>query len=214
SLVLHELGHALVARRQGIDVQRIDLWFFGGLAQLSREPRSPGAEFDVAIAGPIVTLLVGIACGLGATLIEAHTSFLDAITLQGPKDASAGYDLLSFVAVMNIVLFVFNLAPGFPLDGGRIVFAAAWKLTGDRNRGMRIAGRGGVGFAYLLGGLGVYLLLRGAVGDGLWFLAIAYLLLPAARGAIAQGTMRHQLLTVTVADVMDPDPVTIDGETT
>ena len=214
SLVLHELGHALVARRQGIDVQRIDLWFFGGLAQLSREPRSPGAEFAVAIAGPIVTLLVAIACALAASLVDSSSHFIDAATLRQSASASPAYVLLSFVAAMNVVLFLFSLAPGFPLDGGRIVFAAAWKLTGDRNRGMRIAGRGGVGFAYLLGGLGVYLLLRGAVGDGLWFLAIAYLLLPAARGAIAQGTMRHQLLTVTVADVMDPDPVTIDGETT
>src|SRR3954447_8030155 len=80
SLVLHELGHALVARREGIEVERIDLWFFGGLAHLRSEPRSPGAEFAVAIAGPVVTLLVAIACAVGATVVDSGTHFLDAAT--------------------------------------------------------------------------------------------------------------------------------------
>src|SRR3954447_23253318 len=80
SLVLHELGHALVARREGIEVERIDLWFFGGLAQLASHPRSPGAEFAVAIAGPVVTLLVAIACAVGATVVDSGTHFLDAAT--------------------------------------------------------------------------------------------------------------------------------------
>jgi Zn-dependent protease len=211
SLVLHELGHALVAKWQGIEVERIDLWFFGGLAQLKREPRSPGAEFAVAVAGPLVTLLVAVGCAAAATAVDSSTHFLDAARLQANASASPAYVLLSFVAAMNVVLFIFNLAPGFPLDGGRIVFAAAWKLTHDRNRGMRIAGRGGVAFAYLLGGLGLYLLLTGAVGDGVWFIAIAWLLLPAARAAIVQSTMRARLLSVTVAEVMDPNPVVIEG---
>src|SRR4051812_40797852 len=214
SLVLHELGHALVARRQGIEVERIDLWFFGGLAQLRSEPRSPGAEFAVAIAGPVVTLLVAIGCAVGATVVDSSTHFLDAATLKASATASPAYVMLSFVAAMNVLLFVFNLAPGFPLDGGRIVYAAAWKLTGDRNRSMRIAGRGGVGFAYLLGGLGVYFLLTGSAGDGIWFVALAWLLLPAARAAIAQGQVADRLNQVTVADVMDPDPFTLDGDTT
>src|SRR3954454_292329 len=201
SLVFHELGHALVARWQGIEVERIDLWFFGGLAQLKREPRSPGAEFAVAAAGPLVTLIVAVACAAAATLVDSSTHFLDAARLQAGADAAPTYVLLSFVSAMNVVLFIFSLAPDSPLDGGRIVFAGAWKITGDRNRGMRIAGRGGVGFAYLLGGLGLYLLLTGAVGDGIWFVAIAWLLLPAARAAIVQSTMRARLLSVTVAEV-------------
>ncbi|HEY3021948.1 MAG TPA: M50 family metallopeptidase, partial [Solirubrobacteraceae bacterium] len=152
SLVLHELGHALVARRQGISVERIDLWFFGGLAQLRSEPRSPGAEFAVAIAGPLVTLLIAAGCAVAAALVDSSSHFVDAATLRGSASASPAFVLLSFVAAMNVLLFGFNLAPGFPLDGGRIVLAAGWKITGDRNRGLRIAGRGGVAFAYLLGG--------------------------------------------------------------
>src|SRR5436190_1853976 len=167
--------------------------------------------FAVAAAGPLVTLIVAVGCAAAATLVDSSTHFLDAARLQADTNASPAYVLLSFVSAMNVVLFIFNLAPGFPLDGGRIVFAGAWKVTGDRNKGMRIAGRGGVAFAYLLGGLGLYLLLTGAVGDGIWFVAIAWLLLPAARAAIVQGTMRARLLSVTVAEVMDPNPVVIEG---
>jgi Zn-dependent protease len=214
SLVLHELGHALVARRQGIQVERIELWFFGGLAQLRGEPRSPGAEFAVAVAGPVVTLVVFVVCAAAAALVDSSSHFVDAALLRSAATASPAYVMLSFVAAMNALLFVFNLAPGFPLDGGRIVFAAAWKLTGDRNRALRIAGRGGIWFAYLLGGFGLYLLIRGDVGNGLWFVVLAWFLLPAARAAVVSGTVSDQLQRVTVADVMDPHPFTLDGDTT
>src|SRR3954469_21889611 len=167
SLVLHELGHALVARRQGIQVERIELWFFGGLAQLRGEPRSPGAEFAVAAAGPLVTLIVFFVCAGAAALVDSSSHFIDAATLRASTSSSPAYVLLSFVAAMNALLFVFNLAPGFPLDGGRLRLATACKLTGGRNRALQIAGRGGVGFAYLLGAFGVYLLIQGDTGDGI-----------------------------------------------
>jgi Zn-dependent protease len=214
SLVLHELGHALVARRQGIEVERIELWFFGGLAQLRGEPRTPGAEFAVAVAGPVVTLIVFVVCAAAAALVDSSNHFIDAALLRSSASASPAYVMLSFVASMNALLFVFNLAPGFPLDGGRILFAAAWKLTGDRNRALRIAGRGGMVFAYLLGGLGVYLLIRGDIGNGLWFVVLSWFLLPAARAAVLSGTVSDQLQRVTVADVMDPHPFTLSGDTT
>jgi Zn-dependent protease/CBS domain-containing protein len=214
SLVLHELGHALVARRLGIDVERIELWFFGGLAQLRGEPRTPGAEFAIAIAGPIVTLLVFVVCAAAAALVDSSSHFVDAALLRSSANASPAYVLLSFVAAMNLLLFAFNLVPGFPLDGGRIAFAAAWKITGDRNRALRIAGRGGVAFAYLLGALGLYLLARGDTGNGLWFVVLSWFLYGAARQAIVSGTVSDQLQRVTVADVMDPHPFTVDGDTT
>jgi len=214
SLVMHELGHALVARRQGIVVERIDLWFFGGLAQLRSEPRTWAGELAVAIAGPIVTLVVFIACAAAAALIDSSNHFIDAALLRSSASASPAYVLLSFVAAMNAILFVFNLAPGFPLDGGRILLALAWKATGDRNRAMRIAGRAGVGFAYLLGGAGLYLLVRGDVGDGIWFLVLSWFLLPAARAAVLSGAVSDQLQRVTVADVMDPHPFTLEGDAT
>jgi Zn-dependent protease len=214
SLVMHELGHALVARRQGIVVERIDLWFFGGLAQLRSEPRTWAGELAVAIAGPIVTLVVFIACASAAALIDSSNHFIDAALLRSSASASPAYVLLSFVAAMNAILFLFNLAPGFPLDGGRILLALAWKATGDRNRAMRIAGRAGVGFAYLLGGAGLYLLVRGDVGDGIWFLVLSWFLLPAARAAVLSGAVSDQLQRVTVADVMDPHPFTLEGDAT
>jgi Zn-dependent protease/CBS domain-containing protein len=214
SLVMHELGHALVARRQGIAVERIELWFFGGLAQLRGEPRTPGNEFAVAVAGPLVTLVVFVVCAAAAALVDSSSHFIDAALLRSSASASPAYVMLSFVASMNALLFVFNLAPGFPLDGGRIVFAAAWKITGDRNRGMRIAGRGGVVFAYLLGGFGVYWLIRGDVGNGLWFVVLSWFLLPAARAAVLSGAVSDRLERVTVADVMDPHPFTLPGTTT
>jgi Zn-dependent protease len=214
SLVLHELGHALVARRQGIAVERIELWFFGGLAQLRGEPRSPGAEFAVAAAGPAVTLIVFVVCATAAALVDSSSHFFDAALLRSSASASPAYVMLSFVAAMNALLFVFNLVPGFPLDGGRILFAAAWKVTGDRNRAMRIAGRGGIAFAYLLGGFGLYWLIRGDIGNGLWFVVLSWFLLPAARAAVLSGTVSDQLQKVTVADVMDPHPFTLDGDTT
>src|SRR3954462_5501726 len=112
SLVFHELGHAVVARLQGMEVERIDLWFFGGLAQLAREPRSPGAEFAVAAAGPLVTLAVALGCAAAATLVDSSSHFVDAARLRADASASPGYVLLSFVSAMNVVLFIFNLAPG------------------------------------------------------------------------------------------------------
>jgi Zn-dependent protease/CBS domain-containing protein len=214
SILLHELGHAVVAIRQGIEVKRIDLWFFGGLAQLSREPRSPGAEFAVAIAGPLVTLAIVLLCAVPATLLESSSQLTDAATLQSEATASPGYVLLSMLVTMNAILFVFNILPGFPLDGGRVVLAAAWKLTGDRNKAVRFAGRSGVAFAYLLGGFGLYLTLTGDSFDGIWLIVLAWLLAGAARAAIVQGQVGDQLARVTVADVMDPHPFTLDGSTT
>src|SRR5436305_1513789 len=162
SIVLHELGHALVARAKGIKVDRIDLWLFGGVAELRTQPETPGDEFAVAVAGPLVTLAVVIVCGLAGLLVDSSRHFLDVATLSTTTSASPAYLLLSFVATMNAFLLVVNLVPGFPLDGGRIAFSAAWKATSDRNRALRIAGRMGTAFAYLLGAFGLYLITRGA----------------------------------------------------
>lgn len=213
SLVMHELGHALAARRQGITVQRIDLWLLGGVAVLDSEPRSPGREFAVAAAGPAVTLLVVVVCALAATVADSSSHFLDVARLQVTTSASPAYVLLSFLATMNLVIFVFNLIPAFPLDGGRIALAAAWKATGDRAKAQRVAGRAGLGFAYLLGGIALFLLLRNDVANGIWFGVLAYFLAGAARASVARGTLDDRLQRVTVADVMERDPLTLSADT-
>src|SRR5689334_22378044 len=138
SILLHELGHAVVAIRNGIPILGIDLWLFGGVAKLGRDTDTPGAEFRVAVAGPLVTLaIVAITFGVGSALSDAHT------VLEGSRfeDAqiSGTVAVLSYLTTVNMFVLVFNLIPGFPLDGGRIARAIAWKLTGDRYRATRFA---------------------------------------------------------------------------
>jgi Zn-dependent protease len=212
SLVLHEIGHALVARRHGIEIAGIDLWFFGGIAKLSRDSRSPGEEFKVAAAGPAVTLLIVIACCAAGIAAVGYHDFVDAVELT--SDPSPALALLGWLALLNWVLFVFNLVPAFPLDGGRIARAAAWRLTGDRNRGTRFSARLGQGFSYLLIGLGIYLLTKSDAFTGLWFIVMGWFLGQTATGAVASSRFYERLEGVTVADVMDTQPVWVPGETT
>lgn len=211
SIVLHELGHALAARREGIGVDGIDLFLFGGVMKMSRETDSPGAEFRVAVAGPLVTLAIMALASLAAILLAGVDSFWDAASLSAAADATPVEVVVSLLVSMNMVLLLFNLVPAFPLDGGRIARAAAWKLTGDRHRATRFAARIGIGFGYLLmaGGLAMIVLVEGATFDGIWFGALGWLLASAARSTLAQTAFTEQIAGVTVADVMDAEPVTI-----
>src|SRR5688500_12620161 len=131
SVVLHELGHAVVARRNGIETQGIELWLLGGIARLSRDSDSPGVEFRVAAAGPLVTLLFGLVC-LAVGAVVSSGGFGDALGFEEDGSVGAGEAVLAWLTYVNAVLLVFNLIPGFPLDGGRIARAIAWKITGDR----------------------------------------------------------------------------------
>jgi Zn-dependent protease len=211
SIVAHELGHALAARREGIAVEGIDLFLFGGVMKMSRDTDSPGAEFRVAVAGPLVTLLLMIVASVVAILLAGGDSFWDAARLSASADASPVEVVVSLLVSMNLVLLLFNLVPAFPLDGGRIARAAAWAITGDRHRATRFAARIGIGFGWLLmaGGLALVVFVEGAALDGIWFAALGWLLAGAARGTLAQTRFTEQLAGITVADVMDSEPVTI-----
>jgi Zn-dependent protease len=211
SLILHELGHALVARRAGIGVDGIDLWFFGGIAKMSRDTRSPSEEFKVAAAGPAVTLvIVGVCTAIGVAL--DGQDFIDAAIFRSRAHADPALVLLGYLATINAALFAFNLIPAFPLDGGRIARAVAWRLTRDKSKATRFAGRSGLGFSYLLGGFGLYLMLTGSVADGLWLAVLALFLGQAARGAVVQSDIDERLEGVTVSDVMDPHPLTVSAD--
>jgi Zn-dependent protease len=212
SLVLHELGHALVARRNGIGVSSIDLWFFGGLAKLTRDPATPGQDFRIAAAGPAVTLLILAGC-CAALLASNVENVLRAISL-GIDRASPAVGLLAWLGGINLVVLVFNLVPAFPLDGGRIARALAWKITGDPNRGTRFSARLGQGFAYVLMGFGLFLFFRDDAFGGLWFLLLGWFLAQAARGAVVSSRFSERLEGVTVADVMDSEPVAVPVDTT
>jgi len=155
SILLHELGHAVVAIRSGIGISGIDLWMFGGVAKMERDTDSPGLEFRVAVAGPLVTLVIAAVCFAGASLIEGSSQVLSA---PGDESSlSSGAVVLGWLALANASVLVLNLIPGFPLDGGRIVRAIAWWRTGDRNRATRFAATLGRGFGWVIAGLGAYI---------------------------------------------------------
>ena len=180
---------------------------------MTRDTDSPGAEFKVAAAGPAVTLVVVLLClGLSA-LIARSGDVLDVAQFSGDADASPVLALLGFLASINVLLLVFNLVPAFPLDGGRLARALVWRITGDRNRATRAAGRVGEWFAYALIGLGVYLAASGAdVLNGIYLAVLGWFLAQAARHAVASTAFTERIEGITIADVMDPDPVTMPAD--
>ncbi len=213
SLLLHELGHALAARRQGIATTGIDLWLLGGVANLSRDSNTPGEEFKVAAAGPAVTALIVAVC-LGAIVLTSQdTSLID--TGTGKIIASSPLTaLIGWLGIINVALLLFNLVPAFPLDGGRIARAAAWKVTGERGKGTRFAGYLGQLFGGLMILLGIVALTRGDLISGLWFAVLGWFLASAARGAVASSRFTDELEGITAGDVMDAEPVVIPASTT
>jgi Zn-dependent protease len=210
SIVLHELGHAVVAMRNGIPISGIDLWMFGGVAKMSRDTDSPGVEFRVAVAGPVVTLLiVGICTGLGALIGNGHDLW-QASRFEGTANGATA--VLGYLAAINTLVLVFNLIPGFPLDGGRIARAIVWWRTGDRNRATLFAARLGRGFAYLMIAGGGFQLVRGDVIGGIWLAFIGIFLSQAARGAEVESAIGSRIDGLKVSDVMDGEPVALPDD--
>jgi Zn-dependent protease len=211
TILLHELGHAVVAIRNGIPILGIDLWMFGGVAKLGRDTDSPGVEFRVAVAGPLVTLAIGAICfGIGSALSDPDT------VLHGSRFQQANLTgtvaVLGYLTTVNFFVLAFNLIPGFPLDGGRIARAIVWKITGDRYRAThfaavlgRLAGWGMVAVGALIA--------VGAIGwdvfTGLWLIFIGIFLAQAARSAEAQAAFSDRIDHLRVSDVMDAEPVAI-----
>lgn len=214
SLTMHELGHALVARREGISVVGIDLWFFGGVAKMSRDTNSPGEEFRVAAAGPAVTLLVVIVCVGLLAVLDSPDAAGQALLFRGDPGSSGIEALIGYLGAVNGFLLVFNLVPAFPLDGGRLARALVWAITGDRNKATRAAGYAGQGLAYLMIGLGLAMafIYDNAFG-GLWLAVLGWFLATAARSAVVGTNFTEKLDGILVEDIMDREPVTIPAET-
>jgi Zn-dependent protease len=211
SILLHELGHAVVAIRNGIPILGIDLWMFGGVAKLGRDTDSPGVEFRVAIAGPLVTLAIAAICfGLG-TVLSSSDSVLDGSTLR-TENLSGSAAVLGYLMTVNVLVLAFNLIPGFPLDGGRIARSIAWKLTGDRNRATRFAARLGrlAGWGMVaVGGLILGGVIPWDAFSGIWLIFIGFFLASAARSAEAEAEFSDRIDHLRVSDVMDAEPVAI-----
>jgi Zn-dependent protease len=211
SILLHELGHAAVAIRNGIGIAGIDLWMFGGFAKMRKDAESPGVEFRIAAAGPLVTLLIAAICfWIGAATTGAG-DFFEIATFQ--QAGSAGTTLVGDICFINAALLVFNLLPGLPLDGGRILRAVIWWRTGDRNRATRVMAAAGRGLSYIVGGLGVYAVVRGNVSGGIWLIFVAFILSQGARSAEVHTAVASRIEHLRVSDVMDSEPVALPADT-
>ncbi|HLI08715.1 MAG TPA: site-2 protease family protein [Ktedonobacteraceae bacterium] len=195
SVLLHELAHSLVARSRGLPVKSITLFIFGGVSNIEREPQSPGVEFWMAIVGPITSIVIGIIAFLLYLPIARTNSPLAAI--------------LDYLGITNILLGIFNLIPGFPLDGGRVLRSIIWKINGNLRTATRAASLVGEVVAVLFIVIGVLVLFSGNVFDGIWLGFIGWFLLNAARTANSQVMLESMFKGVTVGEVMNRNPVTV-----
>jgi Zn-dependent protease len=211
SILLHELGHAFAARREGIGVVGIDLFFFGGYMKSSRDSETPGEEFRVAAAGPAVNLVLTVVTGAAGIALVGGDRLVHLALLE--SYGTLVEVLVATTFATNVALLVFNLIPAFPLDGGRLARAVAWRLTGNRHGATRFAATLGQAFAALLMGLGLYRALgQSDVGGGLWYLALGWMLGGSARAAVLQSAVSTRLEGVTAADIMDAEPVSIPAD--
>jgi Zn-dependent protease len=212
SIVLHELGHALVALRNGIGISSIQLWIFGGMARMDRETETPKTEFEVAIAGPLVTLaIVVVLTVIGVAVAGAH-GFKEAVLIKSDSGVSGVLAMVGWLASINALVLIFNLLPAFPMDGGRVVRAIAWWQSGDRTSATRFAAGLGRVFAYIFIGGGLLLVFTGYVFGGVWLALIGMVINGSARAATAQTAITSGISQLSVADVMDREPVAIPGE--
>ena len=193
SIFLHEMGHALVARRHGVRIRSITLFVFGGVAQMEGEPPDGGTEVRIAAVGPLVSLAL-------AGLFH----LLSTSALLGP----AARGVSGYLALINLALALFNLVPAFPLDGGRVLRGLLWRHSG-RLGATRIAAGAGGAFALFLIGLGVFAFLTGDGAAGIWYVLIGWFLREAAAGAYQQARLDETLAGMTAADMMLTDVATL-----
>lgn len=196
SVLLHELGHAWQARREGIEIDGITLWLFGGVAQFRGAFPTPRAEFRVAIAGPLVTLLLGV----GLVLL-AQAPFPSAVVAIA---AWRGY--------INLFLLAFNLLPALPLDGGRVLRAALWRARGDVGWATGAAANLGRAFGYLFIGLGVAMFILEGLFSEAWLAFIGWFLLQAATAEARYVATEQALAGLQVRDLMSRNPVTVNPD--
>lgn len=221
SIAVHELAHAIVGRRFGSPVDRITLFLFGGMAHASREPRSPKAELAIAGVGPLVSLIIGVVATFAGSLMIAGPMAVTGDPTEVIAAAGPVATLLLWLGPINIVLAVFNMMPGFPLDGGRVTRALLWWATGDLEKATRWSAGLGSLFGWALIGAGVLMAVgvpvppfgSGVVG-GLWLMLIGWFLGNAARASYTQVVIRGKLSGVPVGAVMRSPVQTVGPDTT
>ena len=193
SVLVHELAHSLVARRRGLTVGGITLHLLGGVSQLDEEPPDPRSEMTIAAAGPLASLAIALALWLVRLGVEAPWM----------------HALLTYLVAVNVAVGVFNLIPGFPLDGGRLLRAFVWQSTGDLGRATVVAGRIGGAVAIGLIALGALQAFAGAFLSGVWLVLIGLFLRQAAAASTSEVTLRKALVSLPVADVMAREVITV-----
>ena len=195
SVLLHELAHSFVARSRGLQVKSIVLFIFGGVSNIEQEPQTPGIEFSMAFVGPLVSLLIGVVCyGLLLLVRGTHSLIVP---------------ILSYLALMNIILGIFNLIPGFPLDGGRVLRSIIWKATGSFQTATNITTFVGQAFAYLIILWGILLFFAGNAFNGLIIIFTGWFLLTSAQSARSQSMLDTAFRGVTVNQIMDTNVLTV-----
>ncbi len=216
SLLAHEMSHSLVAGRFGIRVPRITLFLFGGMAEIETEAETPASEFAIAIAGPLMSLAIALACMTFVTV--AVDEPLMELMVENPEAVMAGIGPLVTVCLwlgsVNLMLAIFNMVPGFPLDGGRVARAAIWQVTGDRMRATQLAANAGRAFGWLIMGLGFWELLLLQSMGGLWLVLIGWFLSHLAVQSYTQTFTQAKLEPISVAELMRTHFERIPAETT
>jgi Zn-dependent protease len=201
-IVLHELGHSLVGQRFGMRIRSITLFVFGGVAELENEPPSAKAEFYMAAAGPVVSVLLAAVFWLSALVSEGLGWGVDAVAI------------LSHLALLNAVVVGFNMVPAFPLDGGRVLRAILWAIMQNLKRATKITSQMGQGFGTLMMLFGLFGILTGLAGPGLWWLVLGWILRSAAQSGYTQVVIRAALAGESVRRFMTPEVLTIRPELT
>jgi Zn-dependent protease/CBS domain-containing protein len=198
SVLAHELAHSLVARARGLPVSSITLFIFGGVSNLTREPRKPSVEFIMALVGPVTSLVIGGISWVIGLAVGVHAPLVAAV--------------LIYLGVANVLLGVFNLIPGFPLDGGRVLRSIIWGATGNSQTATRWAARVGQVVAFLFILWGIWQFFAANLLGGIWLIFIGWFLLSASQAAVGQATIERLFQGVTAADVMNPAPIPVPPE--
>lgn len=199
SIVFHELSHSLVARSGGLKIERVTLFIFGGVAQMAEEPQTPGREFVMAIAGP------------AASLVLAGVFFVAEVLSRAGGLPSWIWGPLAYLAQINLFVGFFNLLPGFPLDGGRVLRSGLWAATGDQLKATRWAARSGQVIGYSMVAFAVFGVIRGTLAF-IWFGLIGWFIATLADNSYRQQLAKTRLHATTAASAMSPRPVTAPGE--
>ena len=215
SVLIHELSHSLVARARGLAVSSITLFILGGVSNLTEEPEKPGVEFTMAIAGPLASLVSGIVFWiLWYAITKTWVLPIFSVNIPANKQTLA-LAIIGFLAYANIALTIFNILPGFPLDGGRVFRSILWGATGNLKKATNIATIVGriFGWAFIVLGIWIAFFVTGGLVNGIWFIFIGWFLNSAADNSRREATLREHLTGVLVEQIMQKDIESVRPDT-